>query len=281
MVNDLPVVLVLIRCLRLFLIISVLLTGFSTPSSGAVISGKISAPVVLSFVVYSIEAVEVNGNGYFSSTVMFNNSTSQSYSITIPDDPTLSWRVMYMEDDVYGFVTGYYRAAYYAMADMTWKIDESAKLTGKNGYSGINLTVIDGPTKTIQGTISLPEGVSSLSAEVGVDIYDAEGHVFTTTWKDFLSGDTSVDYTVDVPEGTTETWKVGYHIASQDIGDLLVKGYFTSACTVWTYSEAVDLPASQDYGNIDMSLIRTTDTCSAGSFPWAQFLPAIFGMGSR
>jgi hypothetical protein len=188
---------------------------------------------------------------------------------------------MYEEDDVYGFVTGFYRSAYYATTGTTWKILEADNLTGSTDYTGVNLTLIVGPVKTLKGVISLPDSVSSFSGEVGVDIYDAEGHVFTTTWKDFLSGETSVAYAVDLPEGTVETWKVGYHVADQNIGEMLETGFYTPTCIVRTYPEAVDFSAAQDHDNIDIQMILTGDTCTVHNFPWAEFLPSILGMGSR
>jgi hypothetical protein len=252
-----------------------------TLMTGNKISGSLSLPsgqVASTYMRYRVIVEQASGNedrlSYETFQFIPEGISTTDYALTVPAVDSLSWRVYYMDDMVDLISTGseYLAAGYYAAAGTTWKLQDATILSGGEEHSGIDVTLLTGPTITISGTISLPPGIAVAPGEsISINIYDDTAHAyFSSVFHKLARDTTSLDYTVEVPQGTAEIWKVGYRLWYG--GDLLQNGYYTPTITVRDYEAAAPLSSDQDHGNINMTLLR-----AAGKFPWSMFLPAIIG----
>ena len=239
---------------------------------GNKITGTISLPpnrTASDEVEINLHARDANGSGRFgeSSSYIAENESSSSYTITVPDDPSASWKIDYHCYDYHIFRTGYYRDS-----GTTWNPDDATLLPGNIDHPSTDITLL--PGYEIFGKLSLPDGATPPAGglDVGVIAYDTHNGIQLPIEEIFtIGGDKGDDplwtyYAITVLEDDTALWRISYSYTGDDY---LATGYYASSGTTSNRGSATLLPGNQDYDNISLSLLKYK------KFSWPMFLPAI------
>jgi len=211
-------------------------------------------------------ASDVNSSqSAFKSVLIAEGNSSQSYSISVPDNAAAQWEIAY---DM-GLVARqkYVKLGYYAAAGTTWDKSAATLLSGGMDHNGINLTLLGGDH--INGHVFLPSGEVAPAGGLSIGIYVRYSTVvFYYGVVPIAAGTSSAPYSMVVPSLGGANWSVKYLCSGSGCGPYYNTGYYAASGTVWSNLDATRLPGGSDHNDIDLTLLY------GDHFSGRLFLPA-------
>ena len=193
--------------------------------------------------------------------------TSATYSINVPEDESVIWKVRYNISRDYPYLfKGYYNAGG-TRPDPSF----ATALTGGSDYSGIDITLLKGIT--ISGNVSLPG--SEAAPGGGISLYvSAEDQNYNKYYSTVLipEGETSVYYSINVPDKGSSVWTVKCYFYSGY--PYFSEGYYNVDGTTWDESSATPLTGGGDYTGINLTLLERTVISGSVSLPGSAVAPS-------
>lgn len=224
---------------------------------GKTISGTISYPsnmgdsATLDVVVYDQDNNDITQ----AETLRFlDGVNSVDYSLKVPDEEGMSWKVQYSQ---HSDGNTYLGIGFFSSTGTTWNPEEAALLAGGQDFTGIDLSIIQG--KLVSGSIQLPPDGStdeSTTVSVGATLADS-GLPLQTSRVTIPQGDTSIPYSLAIPDNTKATVRIFYdHYQAKGY---LPRGYYGSSATTASMENVTTLQGGQDHNDVDMTLLIDGD----------------------
>ena len=190
----------------------------------------------------------------------------------MPDKVSDRWIVSY---SYYG--NEYVSSGYYAQEGTASFAGEATVLNGGQDYTGIDMILLTG--STIEGIVSLPFGIAREDGvTVRVVVNPLNGDYYDESYAIISYGKTSASYLVNVPDDTTEQWRISYNYSGDDY---IRKGYYANTETVWQIQEADLVAGWSDLSDINLTLLDVPRIMITGKVFLPQGMTAVNGQGVR
>jgi hypothetical protein len=205
------------------------------------------------------------------------------YSIKIPDDSSISWKVSYnnlkscslfFPTDFTYWGVGYYKST--APGTTVLHETDADSLPGGQDHTDINMTVFEG--KTVTGSISLPDNKNAthdmkffIRAEVsGSSNHDqmkegfGYGYGTPMTYDEYSvyntitirQGQSTSTYTLTISPESNITWNVFYSCLEGCNSNYDSPGYYNTSATTSSLTNASPLAGGVDHSSINLTLLK-------------------------
>ncbi len=210
-------------------------------------------------------------NLYSSITVhIAEGQDSKPYTLPVPDYPDVTWVVGYACSAIFFVDRGYYSS----LLGTTYDQALATPLPGGTGHSGIDMVILTGGT--IEGTVSLPGGVTAPSGGTQVQVHaeNVNGPGWYSTTVTIPQGNSFATYSKMVHNEPSASWVVGYECL-QGCNGLVEQGFYTGSGTTWNRNLAEGLAGDgQDHPGTDLAIVPGQTWSGAISLPPGDTAPA-------
>ena len=238
------------------------LVGYNmTVLQGNNITGKIFLPVGvtapvggISLTIYVADTT-ISSNYYYNSIRILEGANFVNYSMTVPFGVTTpDYSVYYYTSYVTG---GYLEKGYYSSLGTKPVSSLATPVNTRGGsISGIDLLFTKG--NSISGKLTLPEGLVAPVGGLAFNIYADDESKLYTFYSDayILEGDSSVNYSISVPSGSSiPKFSVSYY-SSGYYGGFIYNAYYSTKGTSGSINDATYINAgSGSKTNVNLKVL--------------------------